>query len=108
MAWFRDHYIRDAADIDDWRTSPLKAESLAGAPPAFIAIAGHDILADEGEAYARRLQEDGVSVVLEHWPGQIHGFVSMGRHGPAARQAVAAAVAAWRSFDPAFGKVQAD
>ncbi|MES0136217.1 alpha/beta hydrolase [Mesorhizobium sp. M0016] len=108
MAWFRDHYIRNAADIGDWRTSPLKAESLAGAPPTFIAIAGHDILADEGEAYARRLQQAGVPVVLEHWPGQIHGFVSMGRHGPAARQAVAAAIAAWRSFDPAFGKAQAD
>ena len=105
MAWFRDHYIRDAADIDDWRVSPLKSASLAGAAPAFVAIAGHDILADEGEAYARRLQDDGVPVVLRRWPGQIHGFVSMGRHGPASREAVGAAVAAWRSFD---GKAQAD
>ncbi|ANT50370.1 alpha/beta hydrolase [Mesorhizobium amorphae] len=104
MAWFRDHYIRNVSDIDDWRASPLKAESLAGAPPAFIALAGHDVLADEGEAYAGRLEEDGVPLVLRRWPGQIHGFVSMGRHGPAARQAVAAAVAAWRGFDPAFGK----
>jgi len=105
MAWFRDHYIRDAADIDDWRVSPLKSASLAGAAPAFVAIAGHDILADEGEAYARRLEEDGVPVVLKRWPGQIHGFVTMGRHGPASREAVGAAVAAWRSFD---GKAQAD
>lgn len=108
MAWFRDHYISRASDIDDWRVSPLKAASLAGAPPAFLAIAGHDILADESEAYAKRLQDDGVTVVLRRWPGQIHGFVSMGRHGPAARQAVGAAVAAWRGFDPAFGKAQAD
>ncbi|RWA75120.1 MAG: alpha/beta hydrolase [Mesorhizobium sp.] len=99
MAWFRDHYIVDAADIDDWRVSPLKAASLAGAPPAFVAIAGHDILADEGEAYARQLKADGVPVVVKRWPGQIHGFVSMGRHGPASRQAVEAAVAAWREFD---------
>jgi acetyl esterase len=104
MAWFRDHYVRDAADIEDWRVSPLRAESLAGAAPAFIAIAGHDILADEGEAYARRLEVDGVPVVLKHWPGQIHGFVSMGRHGPASRQAVEAAVAAWRGFDPKFAR----
>jgi len=102
MAWFRDHYIRGAADIDDWRVSPLKAGSLAGAPAAFVAIAGHDILADEGEAYARRLQEDGVRTVVRRWPDQIHGFVSMGRHIPAARQAVCAAVDAWRGFDPAF------
>ncbi|RAZ92573.1 alpha/beta hydrolase [Mesorhizobium hawassense] len=102
MAWFRDHYIRSAADIDDWRVSPLKAESLAGAAPAFIAIAGHDILAGEGEAYAQRLGADGVPVAIKRWPGQIHGFVSMGRHGPASRQAVEAAVAAWRKFDSAF------
>jgi acetyl esterase len=108
MAWFRDHYVNDAADIDDWRASPLKAASLAGAAPALVAIAGHDILADEGDDYARRLQEDGVPVELKRWPGQIHGFVSMGRYGPAARQAVAAAVAAWRGYDRAFGENQAD
>jgi acetyl esterase len=102
MAWFRDHYVRGPADIGDWRVSPLKADSLAGAPPAFVAIAGHDILADEGEAYARRLQEDGVRVTVQRWPDQVHGFVSMGRYIPAARQAVCAAVDAWRSFDPAF------
>ena len=104
MTWFRDHYVRAAADIEDWRVSPLRAESLAGAAPAFVAIAGHDILADEGEAYARRLEAAGVPVVLKRWPGQIHGFVSMGRHGPASRQAVEAAVTAWRGFDPAFAR----
>ena len=103
MAWFRNHYIRDLSDIQDWRVSPLKTVNLAGTAPAFIAIAGHDILADEGEAYARRLQEAKVPVIVRRWPGQIHGFVSMGRHGRAAREAVEAAVAAWRRFDPAFG-----
>jgi acetyl esterase len=107
MAWFRDHYTRDMSDIQDWRVSPLKAVSLAGMAPAFVAIAGHDILADEGEAYAKRLEQAEVPVIVRRWPGQIHGFVSMGRHGPAAREAVTAAVAAWRAFDPAFGR-QAD
>eukprot|EP01037_Dinobryon_pediforme_P026113 gene26113-28522_t len=60
MRWFRDHYVRDAADIGDWRVSPLRADHLAGAAPAFVAIAGHDILADEGLAYAERLQQAGV------------------------------------------------
>lgn len=107
MAWFRDHYIRDVSDIVDWRVSPLKAVSLAGTAPAFVAIAGHDILVDEGEAYAKRLEAAGVPVIVRRWPGQIHGFVSMGRHGPAACEAVNAAVAAWRGFDSAFGR-QAD
>ncbi|MET2826955.1 alpha/beta hydrolase [Mesorhizobium shangrilense] len=107
MAWFRDHYIRDLSDIRDWRVSPLKAVSLAGTAPAFVAIAGHDILADEGEAYAKRLAAAEVPIIVRRWPGQIHGFVSMGHHGPAAREAVNAAVAAWCGFDPAFGR-QAD
>src|SRR5438270_182708 len=34
MAWFRDHYLRSPQDANDWRASPIKAASLAGAPPA--------------------------------------------------------------------------
>lgn len=99
MRWFRDHYIRDHADIADWRVSPLQANSLAGAPPTFMAIAGLDILADEGTAYGTRLQQAGVRVISRLWPDQIHGFVSMGSYIPAARQAVAEAVTAWCRFE---------
>lgn len=70
MAWFRDHYVRTPDDITDWRVSPLWASSLVGAAPAFVAIAGYDILADEGTAYAVRLRADDVPLVLWHWPGQ--------------------------------------
>ncbi|WP_411909464.1 alpha/beta hydrolase [Mesorhizobium sp. B263B1A] len=94
MAWFRDHYVRTPDDIKDWRVSPLLAPSLAGAAPAFVVTAGHDILADEGTAYGERLLAEGVPLVLRHWPGQIHGFVSMGRYILAARQAMSEA-AAW-------------
>lgn len=99
MRWFRDHYVRTIADIADWRVSPLQAETLAGVAPAFVATAGHDILVDEGIAYARRLREEGGRMVHRHWPGQIHGFVSMGRYVTEARRAVEEAVAAWRSFE---------
>ncbi|MDK4716845.1 alpha/beta hydrolase [Rhizobium sp. CNPSo 4039] len=99
MRWFRDHYVRTAADIADWRVSPLQAETLAGVAPAFVATAGHDILVDEGIAYAGRLREEGVRTVHRHWPGQIHGFVSMGRYVAEARRAVEEAVAAWRGFE---------
>lgn len=99
MAWFRDHYVRTPEDIMDWRVSPLLAPDLARVAPTFVALAGCDILADEGAAYAARLQAAGVPLILRQWPGQIHGFVSMGRHIPAARQAVAEAVTAWRQFE---------
>lgn len=104
MAWFRDHYVRTPDDISDWRVSPLLASSLAGAAPAFVVTAGHDILADEGTAYAERLRTDGVPLVLRPWPGQIHGFVSMGRNILAARQAVSEA-AAWLQLQT---RIQAD
>ena len=79
MKWFIDHYLRDDADGLDWRASPLRASSLKGVAPATMVIAAHDPLADEGRAYATRLELDGVLVTCAYFSGQIHGFVSMGK-----------------------------
>lgn len=98
MKWFRDHYIRTEADIADWRVSPLTVEHIHGVASAYIAIAGHDILADEGIAYAERLKVNAIPVEFRYWPQHIHGFVSMGRYIPQARQVIVEAVAAWKSF----------
>ncbi|UWU17271.1 alpha/beta hydrolase (plasmid) [Rhizobium sullae] len=102
MRWFRDHYIPEGAGGVDWRASPLLAASLKGVATAFLVLAGHDVLFDEGHAYARRLEAEA-SCTCRIWPGQIHGFVSMGRAIPEAREALDAIVAAWRRMDPAFG-----
>ena len=79
MKWFIDHYLRDEADRRDWRASPLRAASLRGTAPAIVIVAAHDPLADDGLAYAKRLEQDGVGVTSHYFSGQIHGFVSMGR-----------------------------
>jgi acetyl esterase len=79
MDWFIAHYLRSPADKTDWRASPLRAASLKGLPPAFIVTAGFDVLCDEGQAYAQALSAAGVNVTHQPFPGQIHGFLSMGR-----------------------------
>jgi acetyl esterase len=56
--------------------------------PAVVLTAGFDPLRDEGLAYATRLQEAGVPVRALHYPGQIHGFVSLDRVLTGARDAL--------------------
>jgi acetyl esterase len=102
MRWFRDHYVPDENGRMDWRASPLLAPSLQGTAPAFVVLAGHDVLFDEGLAYAKRLEAEA-SARCHIWQGQIHGFVSMGRAIPEAREALDAILDAWREMDPLLG-----
>ena len=84
MRWFIGHYVPDPAAQLDWRASPLRATDLAGLPPAFVMTCGHDPLVDEGVAYARRLEEDGVHVTYLHVADQMHAYLTMGRFIPEA------------------------
>jgi acetyl esterase len=77
IKWFIDHYMGDA-DRNDWRASPARA-NLAGLPPAYVLIAGGDPLRDEGNEYAERLKAAGVPVTYRFFPGQFHGFFTMGK-----------------------------
>ena len=101
MKWFYEQYLREPADVDDWRASPLRAADLSGGAPALVLTAGNDVLCDEGEAYSRRLQEAGVAVQSRHFPDQIHGFLTMGKiieaAKPALEEIAAALRAAWDS-----------
>jgi acetyl esterase len=79
IKWFRDHYLNGASDVHDWRASPARATTLVGLPPAYVLTAGADPLRDEGDEYAHRLKEAGVAVTYRHFPGQFHGFFTMGK-----------------------------
>ncbi|TPQ41173.1 acetyl hydrolase [Bradyrhizobium guangdongense] len=94
IRWFRDHYLRHDADVDDWRASPARAATLAGLPPAYVLTAGADPLRDEGAEYAARLKQSGVPVTIRHFPGQFHGFFTMGKLLPQADVA-ASEIGAW-------------
>ena len=88
MRWFIGHYIPDEAQRADWRASPLHAKSLKGLAPAFVLTAGFDPLRAEGEAYAARLEAEGVPVTTASYPGQIHGFLSNAKWLPRANNAI--------------------
>ncbi len=77
IAWFTDNYLAGPADIADWRASPLRAASLAGAAPALVITAGFDPLRDEGKAYADPLAASGVPTRYICYNGMIHGFFGM-------------------------------
>jgi acetyl esterase len=97
MDWYRGHYLPDVGAALDPRASPVLAGDLDGLPPAHVAVAGFDVLRDEGEDYAQRLRDAGVPVTLRRHAALIHGFanaVGVGRSARAAMLEVAAALRA--------------
>jgi acetyl esterase/lipase len=76
MKWFWDSYTTDLNQRNEIYASPLLAtlEHLKGLPPALVQTAEEDVLRDEGEAYARRLDAAGVDVTAVRYNGMIHDF----------------------------------
>ncbi|MEQ8346505.1 MAG: alpha/beta hydrolase [Sneathiellaceae bacterium] len=87
----RTYALGHGVPADDWRLSPIMAESLAGVAPAFILSAECDAIRDDSAAYADRLRREGVPVVHVRYAAMIHTFVQM-------RNVVDAAVIAQRQL----------
>jgi acetyl esterase len=76
MEYGWDNYAPDPETRRHRYAAPLQAtvEQLRGLPPTFIQTAENDVLRDEGEAYARKLDEAGVDVTCVRYNGAIHDF----------------------------------
>jgi acetyl esterase/lipase len=86
--FFMKHYLPDTADPSDPRISPGRVQDLRGVAPALIYAAGFDMLLDQGEAYANRLEEAGVKVAYTRFDSLPHGFVAFPSATPAAEAAL--------------------
>ncbi len=77
MKWFWGHYLENESQGREPFASPMMAQSLAGLPPAIVITAESDPLRDEGEAYAKRMADEGVSVNLKRFDGVMHEFFGL-------------------------------
>ena len=96
MEWFWGHYLGSEADRTNPYACPASAQTLRSVAPAFVITAEYDPLRDEGEAYAARLREEGVQVVLRRYDGVTHGFFGMPAQLDKAKAAIAEAGSALR------------
>ncbi|CZG50898.1 TPA: alpha/beta hydrolase fold domain-containing protein [Legionella pneumophila subsp. pneumophila] len=92
MEWFWDKYLPNKEKRKEITASPLQAslEQLKGLPPALVITGECDVLRDEGEAYAHKLNAAGVTVTAVRHLGTIHDFLMLNdlSETPACRNAV--------------------
>lgn len=79
MKWFWDQYTTDESERAQITASPLRAttEQLQGLPEALVITGEADVLRDEGEEYAAKLREAGVTVTEARFGGIIHDFMML-------------------------------
>jgi acetyl esterase len=80
------HYL--AGRPADQFAAAARATDLHGLPPAYVLVAEHDPLRDEGIDYARRLLEAGVGTELHLYAGTFHGFELVGSRTAVGRMAL--------------------
>lgn len=78
MRWFAEQFLESPEQISDKYFAPGLAADLGALPTALLLTAGFDVLHDEGESYARQLEQAAVRVEYECYADMFHGFISFG------------------------------
>jgi acetyl esterase/lipase len=98
MAAFTDWYAGHLDLTDPPATlAPGRASDLSGLAPAYVAVAGHDPLRDDGVRYAELLADAGVDVELHNATTLVHGYLGYAGVVPAATEATDRGLAALRA-----------
>ena len=97
VRWFWAQYLRSPVDEHNPFATVLRAPDLSGVAPATVLTAGHDVLRDEGAAYAEKLADHGVTTDHDHYPSLAHGFLSLTDDVARADEAMDALAASIRS-----------
>lgn len=95
LHWFANHYLPPSVDRRQPWVSPLHT-NLKGLPPALVMTAECDPLRDQGETFAKRLQDAGVLAELKRYDGMFHPFFSLPGAIDGGKTAIADAAAALR------------
>jgi acetyl esterase len=104
MLWFWDLYVTREEDKAHPYVSPIRAEDLAGLPPALVITAEFDPLRDEAEDFAQQLAAAGVECQCTRYDGMVHGFMGaahlLDKGAMAIDETVAALRAAFAATEP--------
>ncbi len=76
--------------------APGRAANLADLPAAYIAVAGHDPLRDDGKRYGELLAAAGVPVEVHNAETMVHGYLGYAGVVPAATEAMDRGLSALR------------
>lgn len=90
-------YVGDLDLTDPPVTLVPALGDLSGLPPAYIAVAGHDPLRDDGVRYAELLAAAGVPVELHNAETLVHGYLGYAGIVPAATEATERGLQALRA-----------
>jgi acetyl esterase/lipase len=77
--------------------APGRAKNLAGLPPAYIGVAGHDPLRDDGARYGELLSAAGSPAEVHNAKTMVHGYLGYAGVVPAATADMERGLAALRN-----------